>query len=193
MTTSLTAESEGRAHVILAPDKFKGSLTAAAVADALAAGIATAAPGTRITRVPVADGGDGTVEAALAAGFTPVTATVTGPLGQPVRASFALGDGQALGAPGTLTAVIELATASGLDVLPQTASGSRRRDALHASSRGTGKLVRAALDAGARLPGLPAESGTPHSPSCTRSWPPGSTWSSTSSVSTTCCPPPTSW
>lgn len=149
--TSTPAGMPGRRHIVLAPDKFKGSLTAAAVADHLAVGIAAAAPGVQISRVPVADGGDGTVQAALAAGFRPVTVTVSGPLGQPVQATFGLGDGRALGAEGTRTAVLELATASGLGLLPATSAGPRLSDALHASSRGTGDLIRAALDGGARL------------------------------------------
>ena len=59
-------------HVLLAPDKFKGSLTAAEVADALAEGLAAGNPSWRITCAPVADGGDGTVAAAVAAGWMPV-------------------------------------------------------------------------------------------------------------------------
>ncbi|MBA8795226.1 glycerate kinase [Friedmanniella endophytica] len=138
-------------RIVIAPDKFKGSLTAEGVAEHLARGLAAAAPDAELVRVPVADGGDGTVDAALAAGFAPVTATVTGPLGDPVPATFAVGDGHGLGAPGVRTAVVELATASGLGALPRDAGGRPRRDALRATSRGTGELVAAALDAGVRL------------------------------------------
>ncbi len=138
-------------RVVVAPDKFKGSLSAAAVAAHVSAGLKDVLPHAEITAVPIADGGDGTVASALAAGFSPVTVEVTGPLGDPVRATFAIGDGRPLGASGTVAAVIELATASGLDVLPRTPSGQRRPDALRATSRGTGELVRAALDAGAGL------------------------------------------
>ncbi|HZE39764.1 MAG TPA: glycerate kinase, partial [Stackebrandtia sp.] len=89
--------------VVIACDKFKGCLTAAEVADHLADGLRAARVDTR--RVPVADGGEGTVAAALAAGFTRHTLTVHGPLGDPVEASFAVKGDQA---------VIELAEASGL-------------------------------------------------------------------------------
>jgi glycerate kinase len=122
-------------HVLIAPDKFKGSATAAEVADHLAAGIRSAAPGVRITALPVADGGDGTVEAAVAAGFTRREVTAAGPLGNPVRAVFALRDG---------TAVVEMAEASGLRRLP-----GGRLAPLDAGTYGTGELIRAALDADA--------------------------------------------
>jgi glycerate kinase len=124
------------ATVVVAPDKFKGSLTAASVAEHLAAGLRAAVPGVRVDEVPVADGGEGTVEAAVAAGYRRVPVTVAGPTGTPLTADLAvLGD----------TAVVELATASGLAVLPGGAA-----DPLNATSLGTGELVRAALDAGAR-------------------------------------------
>lgn len=123
-------------RIVLAPDKFKGSLTAAQVTERLAAGLAEAIPGVETVRVPMADGGEGTVEAALAAGFSPRTAIVTGPTGLPLEAVFAL-RGQ--------EAVVEMAAASGLDVLPGGV-----KDALGATSRGTGQLVVAALNAGAR-------------------------------------------
>jgi glycerate kinase len=119
-------------RVVVAPDKFKGSATAAEVALHLAAGLREA--GADPVRVPVADGGEGTVDAAVAAGFRRVTATVCGPTGAPVTAAFALRDG---------TAVVELAAASGLALLPDGP------DPVRATSRGTGELVRAALDAGA--------------------------------------------
>lgn len=137
-------------RIVIAPDKFKGSLTAAEVARALAEGLATL--GFEVDEVPVADGGEGTVEAALsssgpegAAGFRAVTVEVTGPLGDPVRATYAIGTSAGTGAR---TAVIELATASGLGVLPRDERGRPRLDPLAASSIGTGELVRAALDAG---------------------------------------------
>lgn len=123
-------------HVLLAPDKFKGSLTARQVAGHLAAGLAAARPGLSVRTVPVADGGDGTLDAALAAGYTRRPVTVTGPTGEPVTAAFGL-RGE--------VAVVELAAASGLALLP-----GGRPDPLGATSRGTGELVRAALDAGAR-------------------------------------------
>ena len=121
-------------RVILAPDKFKGSLSAPEVARHLAAGIRSANPALDIEMIPLGDGGEGTVDAAVAAGFTRVTATVEGPTGAPVQADFAV--------KGT-TAVIEMAAASGLHVLDGGILVP-----LKASSFGTGQLVRAALDKG---------------------------------------------
>ncbi|MBA0124828.1 glycerate kinase [Haloechinothrix sp. YIM 98757] len=127
-------------HVLIAPDKFKGSLTAPEVAGHLAAGLARAlsagSHGPDVRRVPVADGGDGTLEAALAAGFRAVPVPCTGPTGQPIESSYAERDG---------VAVVELADASGLRRLPGGV-----RAPMRASSYGTGELVRAALDAGCR-------------------------------------------
>ncbi|WP_432485986.1 glycerate kinase [Kineococcus esterisolvens] len=134
-------------HVVVAPDKFKGSLTAVQVAERVAAGLragfAAALPGVgahalRVTTVPVADGGEGTVDAAVAAGWRAVTTTAAGPTGAPVAATWAR-------EPGGEAALVELAQASGLDRLPGGA-----REPMAATSRGTGELVRAALDDGAR-------------------------------------------
>ncbi|WP_309081498.1 glycerate kinase [Zhihengliuella sp.] len=123
-------------YVLIAPDKFKGTLAAADVAAAVAAGLAEVLPGATIATIPVADGGEGTVAAALGAGYTEIRRTVAGPDGRPVEAALAvLGE----------TAVVELAAASGLDLVPEA-----ERDARTASSRGTGELIGAALDAGAR-------------------------------------------
>lgn len=130
-------------RIVIAPDKFKGSLTAAEVARALAEGLA--GPGIETDQVPVADGGEGTVEAAVSTGFRPVEVEVPGPLGDPVRATYAIG---VPAGGGPETAVIELAAASGLDLLPHSADGRPRFSPLRASSAGTGALVRAALDAG---------------------------------------------
>ncbi|MCU6481191.1 glycerate kinase [Arthrobacter sp. A2-55] len=121
-------------RVILAPDKFKGSLSAPEVAHHLAAGLRSANLGLEIELVPLGDGGEGTVEAAIAAGFTRVTATVEGPTGGAVEADYAV-----QGA----TAVIEMAAASGLNVLD-----GGTLVPLTASSFGTGQLVTAALDHG---------------------------------------------
>jgi glycerate 2-kinase len=121
-------------HVVVAPDKFKGSLTAGEVADHIAAGIARVAPNVAIVRVPVADGGDGTVDAALTAGFTRVAVGAHGPAGSLVETAFAVRGG---------VAVIELAGVSGLGLLP-----AGRLDALGASSFGVGEVIRAALDRG---------------------------------------------
>lgn len=132
---SSTPSGLGARHVLIAPDKFKGSATAAEVAERVAAGLRRAAPDVPLTVLPVADGGDGTVDAAVAAGFDRREVGVAGPLGDPVAASFALRGG---------TAVVEMAQASGLGRLP-----GGRLAPLAAGTRGTGDLVRAALDAGA--------------------------------------------
>jgi glycerate kinase len=123
------------ALAIAAPDKFRGSLTAAEAADAMAAGLESA--GFAVRRVPLADGGEGTLDALLAArGGSTRAATVKGPLGDPVEAQWALlPDG---------TAVVEMARASGLALV------EHRNDPLRATSRGTGELIAAALRAGAR-------------------------------------------
>ncbi|WP_460868040.1 glycerate kinase, partial [Rhodococcus aerolatus] len=123
-------------RVLLAPDSFKGSADAATVAEALARGIATAAPGVAVVALPVADGGEGTLDAALAAGWERVPATVAGPTGEPVATAWARhGD----------SAVVELAAASGLGLLP-----GRVPAPLAASSHGTGELLAAALAAEVR-------------------------------------------
>src|SRR5690554_2622241 len=96
-------------RVLIAADKFKRSLTAVEVAERVAAGIRRARPGTVVVSRPVADGGDGTVDAAVAGGFVPREVEVTGPLGVPVTARFAMRG---------RTAVVEMAEASGLRLLP---------------------------------------------------------------------------
>lgn len=121
-------------RVVVAPDKFKGSLSAGAVAAHIAAGLKSRIPGLEVAEVPVADGGEGTLEAAFAAGYSEIVHEVSGPAGGPVRASIAVRGPEA---------VVEMATASGLALLPE---GELR--ALTASSRGTGELIRHALDAG---------------------------------------------
>ena len=123
-------------RLLLAPDKFKGSLTAADVVAALSRGLAATAPDIEITACPIADGGDGTVDAALAAGATAQPATITGPTGEPRETVWAL--------EGT-TAVLELADAVGLKALPGEQLAPRS-----ASSYGLGELIRNAVRAGAR-------------------------------------------
>lgn len=124
----------GAVRVLLAPDKFKGSLSAREVADALADGIAQAAPDWQVVSLPVADGGDGLIDAVSAAGFTVVEAQVTGSLGDRRTARYAL--------RGT-TGVVELAEADGLRHLDPA-----RLSPLKATSAGVGELVRHALDDG---------------------------------------------
>lgn len=120
--------------VVIAPDKFKGSLTAPQVAGHIAAGLRRVHPELPFRLAPIADGGDGMLEAVAAQGFALHHAVVHGPTGEPITAGFGRRGG---------TAVIELAEASGLRRLPRG-----RLEPLTASSRGTGDLVRAALDAG---------------------------------------------
>src|SRR5690625_7253125 len=131
-------------HVVIAPDKFKGSLTAAEAADHLAAPFRAA--GVRVTTVPMADGGEGTVEAALAAGYDAVPVPVTGPLGAQVRARYAFN-------AGTGTAVVEMALASGLAMTNGT-----DLDARNSTSRGTGELIVQGVD-GSAPPAAGAEGG----------------------------------
>ncbi|QYJ02753.1 glycerate kinase [Nocardioides panacisoli] len=120
-------------RVVVAPDKFKGSATAVEVADAVGRGVVTERPDAEVARVPIADGGDGTLAAAVAAGFHLVPVTVSGPTGHPVRTAYARrGD----------TAVVEMADACGLARLPSGVPAPRE-----ASSRGLGEVLAAALDA----------------------------------------------
>ncbi|MEL3947800.1 glycerate kinase [Streptomyces sp. LNU-CPARS28] len=123
-------------HVLIAADKFKGSLTAVQVAERVTAGLHGVLPDLPVRALPVADGGDGTVDAAVAAGFERREARVTGPLGAEVVAAYALREG---------TAVVEMAEASGLQLLPAGTFAP-----LTATTYGSGELIRAALDAGAR-------------------------------------------
>jgi glycerate 2-kinase len=120
-------------HVLAAPDKFRGSASAPEVAAAIAAGARRA--GWSCTQLPLAHGGEGTLEAL---GGAHRSTTVSGPLGRPVEAPWRLDDDR--------VAVIEMARASGL----QLAGGKEGNDPLAASTRGTGELIAAALDAGAR-------------------------------------------
>lgn len=124
--------------LVIAPDSFKESLSARAVAEAIAAGWARVYPDADLLLCPMADGGEGTVDALLSAtGGTLQQTRVSGPLGDPVEARWGLlQDAQA---------IIEMAEASGLHRVE-----AARRDVLAASSHGTGELIRAALDAGVR-------------------------------------------
>lgn len=124
--------------LIIAPDKFKGSLSAPEAARAIGRGVSRAMPGAILDLVPMADGGEGTVEALIeATGGQYREATVTGPLGEPVVARYGrLGDGR--------TAVVEMAAASGLVLVPY-----QSRDPMRASTFGTGELIRAAVLGGA--------------------------------------------
>lgn len=126
-------------HIVVAPDSYKGSVSAVEVALAMERGILKVFPSARVRKIPIADGGEGTVEALVTAtGGQYRSNEVAGPLGERIFAAWGvLGDGK--------TAVIEMATASGLPLVP-----ADRRDPRKASSYGTGELIRAALDAGLR-------------------------------------------
>jgi glycerate 2-kinase len=130
-------------RILLAPQALKGSLTAAETAQAMAEGVRTAVPDVQVVELPIADGGEGTVEAMVAAtGGTIIPVTVTGPLGEPVAAFFGiLGEADSA----ERTAVIEMAAASGLPLVPP-----ERRDPRITTTWGTGELIRYALDRGCR-------------------------------------------
>src|ERR1022692_113272 len=121
-------------RIMVAPDKFKGSATAAEVARAIAAGLRAGRGDLDVVELPVADGGDGTVAAAVGAGFSPVQVRAAGPTGAPVQATFAVRGS---------TAVIELAEVVGLRQLP-----GGELAPLTASTYGLGQVIAAALDAG---------------------------------------------
>jgi glycerate kinase len=125
--------------IVIAPDSFKESLTAMQAATAIEAGFREIFPDADYVKVPVADGGEGTVQAMIdATGGQRVECRVSGPLGEPAAAFYGLAAGDTL-------AVIEMAAASGLEMVPPD-----RRNPLLTTSFGTGQLIRAALDAGAR-------------------------------------------
>lgn len=127
-------------RILIAPDKFKGSLTAVEAAAAIAEGALRVYPDAVATQFPVADGGEGTLEAAVAAGYEERINAVVGPILAPIGAAWALRkDGNGGG-----TAVIETAQASGLAHMEPTPENS-----LRAHSYGCGQLIAAALDAGA--------------------------------------------
>lgn len=125
--------------IIVAPDSYKGSLSALGVAQAMERGILRVFPHAEVHKVPIADGGEGTVEALVeATNGTLQHAEVIGPLGERVTAHWGiLGDGR--------TAVIEMAAASGLPLVP-----AEKRNPRLTTTYGTGELIRAALDAGLR-------------------------------------------
>lgn len=123
--------------IVIAPQSFKGSVAALAAAQAIERGVRRAEPAAETALVPVADGGDGTLEAlAGSSGGQIFRSSVAGPLGQAVEAAWGvMGDGQ--------TAVVEMAQASGLALLPPA-----RRNPRTATTQGTGEIIREALDKG---------------------------------------------
>ena len=122
-------------RVLVVPDKFKGSVTAAEAVDALAIGLLSARPDLDVVRLPVADGGDGTLAAAVSAGYEVVPVVADGPTGDPVGTAFAMLDD---------TAVVELADVTGLRRLPGPLAP------LTASTYGVGQVIAAALGHGAK-------------------------------------------
>jgi glycerate kinase len=128
-------------RVLVAPDKFRGTLTARQAAEAIRAGWGRERPDDELELVPMADGGEGTMDALVGAlGGRVETVEVTGPLGDPIRAAF----GIASAAEGTL-GLIEMARASGLELVSEG-----RRDPGRSTTRGTGELMVRALELGAR-------------------------------------------
>lgn len=126
-------------RILIAPDKFKGSLTAKQVCDALAAGIGRKIPGAECISFPLADGGDGTAEIlTYHSGGRMVKATARDPLLRPIEAGYGL-------SPDSATAFIEMADASGLRLLKPS-----ERDVMKATTAGTGDLIRDAIGNGAR-------------------------------------------
>jgi glycerate kinase len=126
-------------NVLIAPSGFKESLGVKAVTAAIAQGVARAMPTARILKAPMADGGEGFVEALIdATGGTIRRRTVSGPVGEPVESFFGM-----LGGNGPKTAVIEMAAAAGLSLVPRD-----RRDPTRTTSYGVGELIKAALDEG---------------------------------------------
>lgn len=134
MTT--VGEVVASGHVLVACDKFKGSLTAVEVAERIVEGVRLAAPDVAVRSVLVADGGDGTLDALVAAGFARTPVVVSGPTWARVTTSYVTLGG---------TAVVELADACGLVRLPDG-----RPAPLMSSSHGVGEVLRAVLDAGYR-------------------------------------------
>lgn len=130
---------EKQPKVVVAPDSFKGSLTARQVCQAAQEGLRRVWPEAEVVSVPMADGGEGTVQSLVdATAGRIINIDVAGPLGEPVAAFFGvLGD--------AVTAVIEMAAASGLPLVPRD-----RRNPLTATTRGTGELIASALDMGCR-------------------------------------------
>ena len=125
--------------IVIAPDSFKESLSAECVAHAIAAGVRDAMPDAEIVCVPMADGGEGTLDAVLAAAEGERRySEVEGPLGQLLSAHWGW-------LPGTQTAVIEMAAASGIHLVAPA-----DRDVCKASTYGTGQLIVEAIESGAQ-------------------------------------------
>lgn len=122
--------------IVIAPDSYKGSVSAVGVAEAMERGVRKVFPNAEIVKMPIADGGEGTVETMIeASGGTWVEETVVGPLGEPVKAGWGImGDGE--------TGVIEMAAASGLPLV------GTRKNPMITTTYGTGELIVSALNRG---------------------------------------------
>ena len=130
--------------IIVAPDSFKGSLTAAQACIAIVKGVRRVAPEAQIVSIPMADGGEGTVDALVTStGGRTRNATVTGPLGEQINAVYGI-LGQPEGASGQ-TAVIEMAAAAGLTLV-----SADKRNPSHTTTYGVGQLILDAFDHGCR-------------------------------------------
>ena len=122
--------------VVLAPDSFKEAMTAAEAAAAMARGVRAVVPDAEIVEVPMSDGGEGFTDAVAAALGAQVRGVDTiDALGRPVTGRLAMSGG---------TAVFEMASAAGLELVPRHA-----RDVLNSDTRGVGRMIRTVLDAGA--------------------------------------------
>ncbi len=138
VTAASRTRNPSRPSIVIAMDSFKGCVSSLEAGEAVAAGILSVLPDARVRRLPVADGGEGTIEAiAQGVGGERLAASVTAPDGTPVRAQYLVLHGD--------TALIELASASGLTLVPEAC-----RNPMTASTFGTGELIRDALDRGFR-------------------------------------------
>lgn len=127
-------------RIVIAPDKFKSTLSSIEVAKAIERGIKRVLPSAETAIFPMADGGEGTVDALVSAtGGRVIYHKVTGPLGEPVKAYFGLLPSSKT--PSRVQAVIEMCAASGLDLIP-----AKRRNPLHTTTYGVGELIKAVLD-----------------------------------------------
>ncbi|MGH2631546.1 MAG: glycerate kinase [Actinomycetota bacterium] len=132
-------------RILLAPDKFRGTLTAPQAAEAMAAGWRRERPGDDLELVPMADGGEGTMDTLIAAlGGRVRRMRVAGPLGDPVDSVFGIAEAPGDESPDDRIGIVEMAQASGLALVSRS-----RRDPLRTSTRGTGELMAGAIDAGA--------------------------------------------
>jgi glycerate kinase len=122
--------------IVIVPDSFKGSASSQEVAQWIENGILNLIPDCETVKIAIGDGGEGTLDAVISAGFNPIEVSVTGPTNKTVQSKFGIRDS---------TALVELAQASGLSQLPQ-----QKLEPLIATSYGTGELIKAALDHGAK-------------------------------------------